>query len=80
MSHAVVAHIMLLYLVDSKLTEDSLTAETSFNKRLTFIFPKMLGIGITVKGGTNMPDGPAVYIDKVIRGLDAAKVRCRMGK
>jgi hypothetical protein len=52
----------------------NLSKETSFNKRLTLLFPKVLGIGITVKGGTNMPSGPGVYIDKVIRGLDAAKV------
>jgi hypothetical protein len=51
----------------------NLSKETSFNKRLTLLFPKVLGIGITVKGGTNMPSGPGVYIDKVIRGLDAAK-------
>lgn len=41
---------------------------------LTFSFPKTLGIGITIKGGAVRPSGPAVCIDRVIRGLDAFKV------
>ena len=41
---------------------------------LTFSFPKVLGIGITIKGGPLRSSGPSVCIDRVIRGLDAFKV------
>ena len=32
-------------------------------------------LGITICGGTNKPEGPGIYIDKVIYGLDVANVR-----
>ena len=31
-------------------------------------------LGITICGGTNKPEGPHVYIDRVIGGLDVANV------
>ena len=34
-------------------------------------------LGITLYGGTNKPEGPDIYIDKVISGLDVANVRLK---
>lgn len=35
---------------------------------------KQSALGITIRGGTNKPEGPHVYIDRVINGLDVANV------
>ena len=35
---------------------------------------KQSALGITICGGTNKPEGPHVYIDRVINGLDVANV------
>ena len=37
---------------------------------------KQSALGITICGGTNKPEGPHVYIDRVIDGLDVANVSC----
>ena len=35
---------------------------------------KQSALGLTICGGTNKPEGPHVYIDRVIAGLDVANV------
>lgn len=35
---------------------------------------KQSALGITICGGTNKPEGPHIYIDRVIPGLDVANV------
>lgn len=41
----------------------------------TFVIPKESGLGIIIGGGTNRQDGPHIFIDKIMDGMDAAKVR-----
>ena len=40
----------------------------------TVIISKQTALGITICGGTNKPEGPYVYIERVIPGLDVANV------
>lgn len=40
----------------------------------TFSMSKQAGLGIIISGGVNKPDGPQIFIDKVLDGMDAAKV------
>ena len=40
----------------------------------TVIIAKQSALGLTIRGGTNKPEGPHVYIDRVIAGLDVANV------
>ena len=40
----------------------------------TFVIPKETGLGIIIGGGINRQDGPHVFIDKIMDGMDAAKV------
>ena len=35
---------------------------------------KQSTLGITLRGGTNKPEGPHIYIDRVIAGWDVANV------
>ncbi|XP_065886482.1 syntaxin-binding protein 4-like [Dysidea avara] len=38
----------------------------------TVTIAKQSTLGITIRGGTNKPEGPHIYIDRVISGLDVA--------
>ena len=40
----------------------------------TVVIIKHSALGITIRGGTNKPEGPYVYIDRIIDGLDVANV------
>lgn len=40
----------------------------------TVTIAKQSALGLTICGGTNKPEGPHVYIDRVIPGLDVANV------
>lgn len=40
----------------------------------TFIVPKTAGLGVIVGGGEGKPDGPYIIVDKILDGMDAAKV------
>jgi len=40
----------------------------------TVTIVKQSTLGITIRGGTNKPEGPHIYIDRVITGLDVANV------
>ena len=40
----------------------------------TVTIAKQSTLGITIRGGTNKPEGPHIYIDRVISGLDVANV------
>lgn len=40
----------------------------------TVTIAKQSALGLTIRGGTNKPEGPFVYIDRVIAGLDVANV------
>lgn len=42
----------------------------------TVTIAKQSTLGITIRGGTNKPEGPHIYIDRVIAGLDVANVSC----
>ena len=42
----------------------------------TVTIVKQSTLGITIRGGTNKPEGPHIYIDRVIAGLDVANVSC----
>ena len=41
----------------------------------TFVFPKKLGLGVLVGGGRDREGGPHITIDKILDGMDAAKVK-----
>ena len=38
------------------------------------IINKKRGLGIAVAGGVNKPDGPHIYIESLMDGMDAATV------
>lgn len=40
----------------------------------TFAIPKTMGLGIIIAGGLNHEGGPHIYIDRILAGMDAAKV------
>ena len=40
----------------------------------TFSISKLAGLGVLISGGVNKPDGPHILIEKVLDGMDAAKV------
>lgn len=40
----------------------------------TFVVPKTAGLGVIIGGGEGKPDGPYIIIDKILDGMDAAKV------
>lgn len=40
----------------------------------TFVIPKSAGLGVIIGGGEGRPDGPHIVIDKVLGGMDAARV------
>ena len=40
----------------------------------TIEIPKTLGLGIVIAGGVNRSDGPHVFVEKIMAGMDAAKV------
>ena len=40
----------------------------------TFAIPKTIGLGIIIAGGLNHEGGPHIYIDRILAGMDAAKV------
>ena len=40
----------------------------------TFAIPKTLGLGIIISGGVNRADGPHIIVEKILAGMDAAKV------
>ena len=40
----------------------------------TFAIPKTMGLGIILAGGLNREGGPNIYIDRILAGMDAAKV------
>ena len=39
-----------------------------------FVIPKTAGLGVIVGGGEGKPDGPYIIVDKILDGMDAAKV------
>ena len=43
----------------------------------TFTIPKTMGLGIILAGGLNREGGPNIYIDRILAGMDAAKVSYR---
>ena len=49
---------------------------SSSNIKCTFVIPKTsgLGLGIIIGGGMSRVDGPYITIDKILEGMDAAKV------
>ena len=40
----------------------------------TVTIVKQSALGLIMRGGTNKPEGPFIYIDRVIAGLDVANV------
>lgn len=40
----------------------------------TFAIPKLNGLGIIVAGGVNRDEGPHIFVDKIMDGMDAARV------
>ena len=46
----------------------------SLRKKLTFSIKKTVGIGITIKEEVEESGRSGIYVDKIIRGLDSAKV------
>ena len=40
----------------------------------SFVIHKMVGLGVIIGGGLGRPDGPHIKVDKVLDGMDAAKV------
>ena len=40
----------------------------------TFAIPKTMGLGIVIAGGLNREGGPHIYIERILAGMDAAKV------
>ena len=40
----------------------------------TFAVPKRMGLGIILGGGLDREGGPHVYIERMLAGMDAAKV------
>ena len=46
----------------------------SLRKKLTFSIKKAVGIGITIKEEVEESGRSGIYVDKIIRGLDSAKV------
>ncbi len=41
---------------------------------LTITFAKSKGLGVIIAGGVNRPNGPHIFVEKVLEGMDAAKV------
>lgn len=50
-----------------------LSASLSYTTH-TFIIPKTAGLGVIIGGGEGKPDGPYIIVDKILDGMDAAKV------
>ncbi len=46
----------------------------NFPDTRSFVFPKSFGLGILVGGGIGREGGPHIVIEKILDGLDAAKV------
>ena len=40
----------------------------------TFAIPKTMGLGIIIAGGLNREGGPHIFVDRILAGMDAAKV------
>ena len=40
----------------------------------SFVFPKNMGLGVLVSGGIGRERGPYIVIEKILEGMDAAKV------
>ena len=40
----------------------------------TFAIPKTMGLGVIIAGGLNHEGGPHIFIDRILAGMDAAKV------
>lgn len=40
----------------------------------TFVIPKTTGLGIIIAGGLNHEGGPHIVIERILAGMDAAKV------
>ncbi len=38
------------------------------------VIPKERGLGVVIGGGVNRQDGPHIFIEKILDGLDAANV------
>lgn len=63
---------------EGKSTSPPLSANLPTNRSLTahtFVIPKGSGLGIVISGGINRQDGPHIFIEKILDGMDAAKVR-----
>lgn len=46
----------------------------------TFVIPKTAGLGVILGGGEGKPDGPHIFIDKILDGMDAKKVSHKLAK
>lgn len=44
----------------------------------TFLFPKNIGLGVIIGGGVGRHEGPYIIVEKVLDGMDAAKVRYKI--
>ena len=42
----------------------------------TFVIPKRTGLGLIIGGGVGRFEGPYIMVEKMLNGMDAAKVCC----
>lgn len=51
------------------------SSHTTHSIQHTFSIPKTIGLGVILSGGINREGGPHIYVDRILAGMDAAKVR-----